>query len=146
MQIAILWPTFLLVALIYGIWLVMFLRRFNHMKANPPGPDSFATGSAALTYFEPVEMPANNLRNLFEMPVLYFALVPLLLITHQAGYGQLALAWVYVALRVVHSIIHVTHGPVLRRFFVYLLSCIVLSAMWIGFAIDIIGTDTPLVS
>jgi hypothetical protein len=146
MQIAILWPTFLLAALVYVVWLVLFVHRFRHINAHPPKKEDFATGSAALSYFEPVEMPANNLRNLFEMPVLFFALVPLLLITHQAGHVQVALAWVYVALRFVHSAIHVTHGPVTRRFLVYLLSCIVLSAMWIGFALDIIGTDIPPMS
>ncbi len=116
------------------------------MKARPPRVEDFATGSAALAYFEPVEMPANNLRNLFEMPVLYFALVPLLLVTHQATTAQVALAWAYVALRAAHSFVHVTHGPVVRRFFIYLLSCVTLSAMWIGFAVDIIGTDIPPMS
>ncbi len=146
MPTAILWPTFLLVAHIYVVWLVMYLRRFAHMKAKPPQPQDFATGSAALAYFEPVEMPANNLRNLFEMPVLYFALVPLLLITHLAGHVQVALAWIYVLARICHSLIHCSNGRVVPRFFVYLLSCIVLSAMWIGFAVDIIGTDIPPMS
>lgn len=137
MQIGILWPTFLLVALIYAVWLLMFVKRFGHMKANPPAKEDFATGEAALRYFTPVEMPANNLRNLFEMPVLYFALVPLLLITHHANHLQVLLAWIYVLLRAAHSLIHATKGPVLPRFAVYALSCAVLSAMWIGFAVDI---------
>ncbi|CAN5227170.1 hypothetical protein BH10PSE12_BH10PSE12_22000 [soil metagenome] len=137
MQVAILWPTFVLVALVYGVWLTMFLRRFAHMQAHPPTGEDFATGEAAMRYFAPVEMPANNLRNLFEMPVLYFALVPLLLVTHHANHIQVALAWIYVLLRVVHSIIHASRGPVMSRFTVYALSCAILSAMWIGFAVDL---------
>jgi hypothetical protein len=137
MQVAILWPTFLLVALVYAIWLLMFIRRFGHMKVNPPAKEDFATGEAALRYFTPVEMPANNLRNLFEMPALYFALVPLLLITRHANDLQVMLAWIFVLLRVVHSLIHAAKGPVLPRFMVYALSCAILSAMWIGFAIDL---------
>lgn len=137
MQIGILWPTFLLVALIYAVWLLMFLKRFRHMKANPPRQQDFETGEAALRYFTPVEMPANNLRNLFEMPVLYFALVPLLLITRHGNHIEVMLAWIFVILRIVHSAIHASKGPVMPRFLVYALSCAVLSAMWIGFAVDL---------
>lgn len=136
MTIAILWPTFVLVASIYAVWFVMFVRRAGHMKHNPPGPADFADSETAMRYFRPVEMPANNLRNLFEMPVLYFALVPLLMLTHHAGHIEVTLAWIYVVLRIVHSLIHVGPNPVIPRFMAYLASCVVLSAMWIGFAID----------
>ena len=52
---ALLWPTFALVALILAVWLALVVKRLRHVKANPP---------------------TRNLANLFEMPVLYFALVP----------------------------------------------------------------------
>lgn len=142
MQFAgILLPTFALVALIFIVWLVLFVQRFGHIKRNPPRKEDFDTGEAAMRYFEPVEMPANNLRNLFEMPVLFFALVPLLMITHHANHLQVLLAWIYVALRVVHSVIHIFVRKVQTRFMVYLVSCIVLSVMWIGFAIDIMSAS-----
>lgn len=139
MPFAILWPTFALVALIFVVWFTLFVQRFAHMRRNPPKKADFATGSDAQRYFEPVEMPANNLRNLFEMPVLYFALVPLLLITHHANHLQVALAWAYVILRIVHSFIHIGPKKVPPRFFVYLLSCAVLTAMWIGLAVDMVS-------
>lgn len=135
----ILWPTFALVALIFIVWFGLFVARFGHIKRHPPRSEDVATGAAAMRYFEPVEMPANNLRNLFEMPVLYFALVPLLLITHHANYLQVLLAWIFVVLRALHSFIHIGPKKVMPRFMVYLASCIVLSAMWIGFAIDMLG-------
>lgn len=134
----ILWPTFALVALVFVVWMTLFVQRIGHIRSHPPRPEDFATGAAAMRYFEPVEMAANNLRNLFEMPVLYFALVPLLLVTGKAGLVQVVLAWAYVALRTVHSYIHIGPKIVTRRFFVYLLSCVVLSAMWIGFAVSLI--------
>jgi hypothetical protein len=137
-QTAILWPTIALVAVVYGVWITLFVRRFSHMKRNPPQKEDFVTGAAAMRYFEPVEMPANNLRNIFEMPVLYFALIPLVILTGHATTAQVALAWIYVAARAAHSVVHASGGPVLRRFFVYLASCVVLSAMWIGFAIDLL--------
>jgi len=135
--IAIIYPTIALVALIFAAWISLFLARFRHIRANPPSADTFRSGSAARAYFEPVELPANNLANLFEMPVLYFALVPLLLFTGLAGHTQVALAWVYVALRALHSVLHIVVRKVIPRFQVYLLSCITLSAMWIGFAVDL---------
>jgi hypothetical protein len=138
MQIfAILWPTFALVALIVSVWFWLFVERIRHIRRNPPTADTFATGEAALRYFEPVEMPANNFRNLFEMPVLYFAIVPLLMITHQANHVQVALAWVFVILRVIHSFIHIVVRKVQIRAPVYWLGSAVLMAMWIGFAIDV---------
>lgn len=139
MTIAILWPTFALVALIFAVWITLFVQRFGHIRRNPPTARDFADGEAAMRYFRPVEMPANNLANLFEMPVLYFGLVPLLLLTHHAGHAQVALAWIFVALRLGHSLIHINRGKVILRFQVYLASCAVLSAMWIGFAFDMIS-------
>jgi hypothetical protein len=132
-------PTFALVALIFLVWMTLFVQRLGHIKRNPPRAEDFATGEAAMRYLAPVEMPANNLRNLFEMPALYFALVPLLLVTHQAGHVQVVLAWIFVVLRALHSFIHIVPKKVRPRFIVYLASCITLSAMWIGFAIDLSG-------
>ena len=99
MPFSILWPTFALVALIYVIWFVMYVQRFALMKRTPPTAEDFATMDGGKRYFAPVEMPAANLINLFEMPVLFFALVPLLLITHHANPLHVALAWVYVLTR-----------------------------------------------
>jgi hypothetical protein len=139
MPIGILWPTFALVALIFTVWVVMFVARFRHMRRNPPPAGALDQGDLAMSYFRPVEMPANNLANLFEMPVLYFALVPLLLLTRHGDHIQVALAWAFVALRALHSFIHIGPKKVIPRFAAYLASCVVLSAMWIGFAIDMIG-------
>jgi hypothetical protein len=69
-----------------------------------------------MRYFEPVEMPANNLRNLFEMPVSLFRPGALAPRHRQAGPVQLALAWTYVALRALHSFIHIVVKKVPRPF------------------------------
>ncbi len=139
---AILWPTFALVALIVAVWFVLFLQRMRHIRGNPPTAANLASSDAALRYFAPVEMPANNLRNLFEVPVLYFTLVPLLMITHQAHPVQIALAWLFVASRVAHSVVHVVLKRVSLRAMIYIVSCGLLFAMWIGFFIDTINAAT----
>ena len=134
----ILWPTFALVALVMIVWFTLFAQRLAHMKRTPPAPGTMASPSAALAYFEPVAMPANNLANLFEMPVLFFALVPLLVIGGMASVLQVALAWLFVFARAVHSLIHISRKPVPARFMAYLASNIVLFAMWIGFFVDMV--------
>lgn len=136
MSMAILWPTIALAGLAFIIFATMFVTRARHIRANPPRRETFATGEAAMRYFEPVEMPANNYRNLFEMPVLYFALVPLLLITNQDSRVQVILAWIYVAIRVAHSFVHIGPKKVPVRALLFVASGVVLMAMWIGFAID----------
>lgn len=133
------WPTFALVALIFAVWATLFVQRLGHMKRNPPAAADFADGDSAKRYFLPVEMPANNLANLFEMPVLYFTLVPLLMVTGHVNGLQVVLAWAFVLFRAVHSIIHIGPKKVQARFIVYLLSVIVLSAMWLGFFIDMVA-------
>lgn len=132
----IVWPTFALVAVVFVVWLTLVVQRMSHIRRNPPRAEDFASGDSSRDYFRSVEMPANNLANLFEMPILYFALVPLLLITQQASVTQAILAWCYVGLRAVHSVIHIGPKKIQPRFMVYLASCAVLSAMWIGFFID----------
>jgi hypothetical protein len=132
----IMWPVFAMVALIFVVWSTLVVRRMRHIKATPPTRESFASGAAASRYFEPVETPAHNLANLFEMPVLFFAIVPLLMWTQQAGVAQVCLAWIYVALRAIHSAIHLGRNDIRQRFRVYLASVAVLAAMWIGFFYD----------
>ncbi len=138
MTVAILWPTVLLVAHIYLVWVYMYVTRISYIRAHPPQPGDLTTSLGFMRYTEPVEMPANNLRNLFEMPVLYFALVPLMLITGAATGLQVVLAWGYLALRMVHSVIHIARGPIMARFGVYVASCAVLLTMWIGFAAEVL--------
>jgi hypothetical protein len=144
MSTAILWPTFALVLLIFTVLVTLATQRYRHIRANPPRPESVATASAMRSYFEPVEPPANNLANLFEIPVLYFALVPLLLLFRHAGHFEVLLAWIYVALRLVHSLIHIRRGKVTARFMVYLASCLVLAIMWTSFAVQMTTASADL--
>lgn len=132
----ILWPVFAMVALIFVVWANLAVQRMRHIRATPPRAEDFRTGAAWARYFEPVERPADNLRNLFEMPVLFFAIVPLLMATQQAGIAQVGLAWIFVILRAAHSYIHIVRRDVRARFRAFLASGVVLSAMWIGFFVD----------
>lgn len=137
MSLAILWPTVALAGLIFVVWSILLRKRFAHIAAHRPTAADFANAEAVGRYFRPVERPAQNLANLFEMPVLYFSLVPLLILTGSASAAQVALAWIFVALRVVHSAIHIGPNTVRTRARVYIASSIVLFAMWVGFVISL---------
>ena len=68
--------------------------------------------------------------NLFEMPVLFYAGVILVYITHQVTYWMIGCAWAYVAFRYLHSYVHLTSNNVMVRFSLYFASAFVLTVMW----------------
>jgi len=68
--------------------------------------------------------------NLFEAPVLFYA-VCLAGLSLELSYGIFQmLAWGYVALRVAHAIVHVGKNSLIPRIIAYFLSWMVLLAMW----------------
>ena len=80
----------------------------------------------------------NNYLSQFELPVLFYVLMILLMITRQADFIQVTLAWIFVALRVVHAYIHLTSNRLTLRGPLFILGAIVLTIMWGLFMISII--------
>ena len=87
------------------------------------------------TVGEPAAVPpyvsqANrNIVNLFEMPILFYLACILLHLGGGAGSLTVGLAWAYVALRIMHSLVHVTYNKVWHRLAVFGLSTVVLALM-----------------
>ena len=75
-------------------------------------------------------MIARHFTNLFEVPVLFYVVVLMTYVTHQVTTWLVACAWAYVALRWVHSAIHLTSNDVVARFSAYFASGAVLVVMW----------------
>lgn len=69
--------------------------------------------------------------NLLEMPVLFYVVCLVAIVAGATTAAILALAWVYVALRVVHSIIHISYNRISHRFAAFALSNGVLIALWV---------------
>jgi hypothetical protein len=132
-----LWPCFALVALIFTVWGALFVGRLRILRVTKPQRGDFATQEAQIRFFAEADMARANLGNLFEMPVLFFALLPLLALTQRMSDLELGLAWVFVASRYAHSWLHIVTRDVRWRARCYLASCLVLAAMWIAFAIEI---------
>jgi hypothetical protein len=88
-----------------------------------------------------VTQVANAFHNQLELPMLFYVLTILAWDTHQAGTVFVALAWLFVILRVIQAVIHVTDNHVRRRGLAYILGAIVLTIMWANYMMDIlIGT------
>ena len=72
-----------------------------------------------------------------ELPLLFYVLTILAWDTHHAGTIFVALAWVFVILRVIQAVIHVTDNHVRRRGLAFILGAIVLAIMWGIYMLDI---------
>lgn len=138
MNNAILWPALALVGVTFCVWLRMFITRTGYITRNRISLRTIATRAAAQPLLAPVSAAADNLMNLFELPVLFYVLIVLL---HQRGAGEAwaVAAWLYVILRAVHSYIHCTYNKVMHRFYAYAASSLVLWGMWLAFALSLCG-------
>jgi hypothetical protein len=73
---------------------------------------------------------SDNFRNLFELPVLFYAGTTMAAHMGATSSAMLALAWLFVVLRAVHSLIHCTFNHVISRFIVHLLATLSLWVFW----------------
>jgi hypothetical protein len=70
-----------------------------------------------------------NLNNLMEQPTVFYALVAYTYLAGQQNAVNLILAWAYVAIRVVHSLVQATVNIVLVRFSLFALGTLVLAVL-----------------
>jgi hypothetical protein len=131
-------PLFAMIAVVFVVWVRMYRDRLSEMTGRRIHPQKVATRSQANALLE--RSAANdNLQNLFELPVLFYALVLLAMQLSIQDPVMLLLAWVFVAARAAHSAIHCTYNRVMHRFWMYALSSLALWAMvarmaWLVFA------------
>jgi hypothetical protein len=78
-----------------------------------------------------VSIPNRNYMNLLELPILFYVACILLYVTAHASTLTDTLAWLYVGLRIVHSLIHLTYNNVMHRLFVFAASNFLLVGLWI---------------
>lgn len=135
---AILWPAFALSGLTLVVWCRMYVVRIGQMRRERIHPQSVATSAQAAARLTDSKA-ADNLRNLFELPVLFYAAAIIAAFTGTATPAMLALAWLFVALRFAHSAIHCGYNKVMHRFIVYLAGGIVLWTLWAYLAIRLLA-------
>ena len=116
-------PVFAMVFLTFIVWVYMYIRRISFINRNSISPKDLAVPGALAELSPPeVSNPSDNFRNLFEIPVLFYALALYLFVTSQVDATHVAAAWVFAVFRVFHSAVHCTINIVMLRFYLYLIS------------------------
>ncbi len=119
-----------MMALTAIVWFVMYARRIPAMrKARLPAQTYTVPETISQHLPEAVNYPANNLKNLFELPVLFYALCLYLNAAGHVDQIYVLAAWLFFILRVLHSIVHCTINIVMLRFSLYSAAALVLWLM-----------------
>jgi hypothetical protein len=134
---SILFPALAMVALTLLVWLRMYVERIGQMKRERIHPQSVASSAQMAAALKDTRA-ADNFRNLFELPVLFYLAVVVAYDTQQTGTATVSLAWLFVVLRYVHSAIHCGYNKVMHRFQVYVLGGVALWALWVVLAIGLL--------
>lgn len=122
-------PVFALVAWTFCVLLLIAFRRLQAGFNGTVSPREYALGESGRVTAA-VSLPNRNYMNLLELPVLFYVGM---LMAHATGAATpllVHLAWAYVALRIVHSLIHLSYNHVLHRFVAFATSNGVLLGIW----------------
>lgn len=119
-----------------AVLLATGLRRVLAVRARRVSVQAFRLGESPAV---PPELAVfnRNLINLLEMPVLFYVVSLGFYVAHAVDGVALLLAWSFVALRLVHSAVHLTFNRVNARFAVFAGSNLVLLLMWIRFMLRV---------
>ena len=133
---AIFWPVLALVALTFAVSIVMYHRRIAEIRAKKVRLSTIALSAGMAAHLEDTRA-ADNYRNLFEGPVLFYVAALAAFALKVVTPAVVVLAWLYVACRAVHSFIHCTTNRVKYRFYAFIASHAVLFALWVVLAASI---------
>ena len=118
------------------VWVYMYIRRISFITRNNISSQKLAIpGTLAQISPSNVSNPSDNLKNLFEIPVIFYGLALYLFVTKQVDSIYVNAAWIFVIFRTLHSIVHCTFNFILLRFYLYLFATLALWFMAIRAAI-----------
>ena len=136
----ILLPLLVQVMLTFTVWVYMYAWRIPEIMRKGIDPQRLKDRAAAHQLLPDSANASNNLKNLFELPILFYTAVLLSLLLMIQDPLLVWLAWGFVILRVVHSAIHCTYNNVSHRFLAYALSSLFLLFIWIRLGAFILTT------
>ena len=111
-----------------AVWLYMYAGRLSFLFANRIDYRKIDTpDKAAGVIPEKIAYASNNLKNLFELPVLFYATCIFLYVSGYVDTLYLVAAWWFFVFRIVHSYIQCTSNKVPQRFGAYMMSAV---ALW----------------
>ncbi len=118
--------------LTFAVLLLVPIARFRAAFAGVVKPDDFKLGESAAVPPN-VSLPNRNYMNLLELPTLFFPVCLMFYLVHRVDGVIVGLAWAFVALRALHSAIHVTYNNVRHRLVAFTLGNFALGALWVFF-------------
>jgi hypothetical protein len=110
------------------------------MRQKRVHPQAAATSLAMAARLQNVQA-ADNFKNLFEVPVLFYALVCLAATTHATPAWLTVGCWAFVLLRTAHSVIHCTYNRVMHRLAAFGSSFLLLVGLWVAFVFNVLSTS-----
>jgi hypothetical protein len=126
-QDAIFSPFFAMVFITLVVWVYMYIRRISFITNRKLNPKELEPVAFAQISPPSVSNPSDNLKNLFEIPVIFYILILYLFVTKQVDVGYVNTAWVFVVFRALHSAVHCTFNLIILRFYLYLFATM---AIW----------------
>lgn len=138
MQTHLLAPMITLVLWTFVMWAWLYATRIPAIRRLNVPLDADQSKEAFNAQLPPhVRWKADNYNHLLEQPVLFYAVVLALCFVGQWGDVNVILAWLYVALRIVHSIVQATVNVIMLRFTVFMIASVVLLILAIRAALVI---------
>lgn len=130
-QFSVAFPALLLIGLTFIVWALMYVERLGEMRREQVRPQQVALRGQTRAVLKQTRA-SDNFHNLLELPILFYTLTALVLLLGLNAFPFAQLALAYVALRALHSAIHISYNRVMHRFIVYVASSLVLIAMWVN--------------
>lgn len=122
-----------------GVWLYMYCRRIPFILAKQLDLDKVTRAEFQAMSPPAVSNPSDNLKNLFEIPVLFYVIAFYLHAAGQVDDTFLKAAWVFVLFRVLHSLVHCSINIVRLRFFLHLAATLAVWFMALRAALGFLG-------
>ena len=125
-------PIGTLALLTFSALILIPIRRFRAGALGQVTAEDFKFGESAAVPGH-VSIPNRNYMNLLELPMLFYVSSMMFFVTGKVDTIVLTIAWVYVGLRSIHSLIHLTYNKVRHRLIPFAMSNVVLAAYWVLF-------------
>lgn len=133
-------PFFAMMLVTFVVWIYMYIRRTSFLVSGRVDLRKVDT-PAKMDVSVPadINLPAYALKNLFELPVLFYALCLYLYMTGNVDDQYVIGGWLFVAGRLTHAVIYCAYNKVMHRFIAYFSSALLLWAMIIRALLDAFG-------
>ena len=122
-------PVLALIVLTLIVWIWMYATRIPAMQSAKIDPQTAAHPGSLNVLPSSARRVADNYNHLLEQPTIFYALTFVIVLGGHTDPLYVELAWAYVGLRVIHTLIQCTVNIVNLRFLVFALSTIVLMVM-----------------